>query len=62
VRRDAQGTRDGELSVPRRRRPVCAIDHILKNRKHLTRSNSRTPRRSRKSRSVTDGDATVYRT
>ena len=26
-----------ELSVPRRRRPVCAIDHILKNRKHLTR-------------------------
>ena len=37
VRRDAQGARDGELSVPRRRRPVCAIDHILKNRKHLTR-------------------------
>jgi hypothetical protein len=31
VRRDAQGARDGELSVPRRRWPVCAIDHLLKN-------------------------------
>jgi hypothetical protein len=31
VRRDAQGARDGELSVPRRRWPVCAIDHILRN-------------------------------
>jgi hypothetical protein len=27
MRRDAQGTRDGELSVPRRRWPVCAIDY-----------------------------------
>ena len=31
VRGDAQSARDGELSVPRRRCPVCAIDHILKN-------------------------------
>ena len=31
VRRDAQGARDGKLSVPRRRWRVCAIDHILKN-------------------------------
>ena len=31
VRRDAQGARDGELSVPHRRRAVCAIDHTLRN-------------------------------
>ena len=31
VRRDAQGACDGELSVPHWRRPVCAIDHTLKN-------------------------------
>ena len=31
VRRDAQGARDGELSVPHRRGPVCAIDHTLTN-------------------------------
>ena len=31
VRRDAQGARDGELSVPRRRWRVCAIDHTLTN-------------------------------
>ena len=29
VRRDAQGARDGELSVPHRRRRVCAIDRTL---------------------------------
>ena len=31
VRRGAQGARDGKFSVPRRRWPVCAIDHRLKN-------------------------------
>jgi len=38
MRRDAQGARDGELSVPRRRWPVCAIDHRLKNepRRHAS--------------------------
>jgi hypothetical protein len=36
VRRDAQGARDGKLSVPRRRWPVCAIDHRLKNKPSAT--------------------------
>jgi hypothetical protein len=31
VRRDAQGARNGELSVPHRRGRVCAIDHTLTN-------------------------------
>jgi hypothetical protein len=31
VRRHAQGARDGELSIPRRRWRVCAIDRRLKN-------------------------------
>jgi len=31
VRRHAQGARHGELLVPHRRWPVCAIDHISKN-------------------------------
>jgi hypothetical protein len=36
VRGDAQGTRDGRLSRPRRRWPVCAGDHILKNERTAT--------------------------
>ena len=31
VRRDAQGARDGALSVPHGRRSVCAINHTVEN-------------------------------
>jgi hypothetical protein len=52
VRRGAQGARDGGLSVPHRRRRVCAIDHTVRDALRTDRPASPETRRQRNARAA----------